>query len=79
MQIIFQRRNTKGARGKSTDRRLADASICSYDPQACLSDWEEMSFGAVGLGWTRYNRRASSKEGRWWKDAEFYILQLIRT
>ena len=77
MQIIFQRRNTKGVndrRGKNTDRHLADASICSYDPQACLSDWEEMSYSAVGLGWTRYNQRASSKGGRWWKDAEFYIL-----
>jgi len=56
MQIIIsETQNNRcdvrpGAGGTNTHHRLADASICSYDPQACLIyNWEDVGFGVIEL------------------------------
>lgn len=85
MQIIFQRRKaidvtlTGGGR-KCTDRHLADASIWSCDPRACLTcNWRDVGFGTVEVWLDGQGVTNERTAGGTMEEAQLYIRFSNRT
>ena len=73
------KRRSSGDERKNTNRRLVDASICSCDPQACLSGVGGVSFRAIGLwmdGRDITNKRAGRDDGKGMPNLYFTVNSL---